>query len=154
MYGPAATAVEAVAAWLGGTPMAWIAFWIKVVNGICFVAVAALLDRLAGPDQERRARAALLWGVNPLMLFWMVVGAHTDLLAVLPLLLALLAGRTLRKPLPGGRAALAAAATGVLAGIVIAVKVTFAGPVAGLAAGLRYVVPGRAQMHPGCAHEF
>lgn len=71
------------------------------------------------------------------MLFWMVVGAHTDLLAVLPLLLALLAGRTLRKPLPGGRAALAAAATGVLAGIVVAVKVTFAGPVAGLAAGLQ-----------------
>src|SRR6201986_4514057 len=110
VYGPAATAVEAVAAWLGGTSMAWIAFWIKVVNGICFVAVAALLDRLAGPDQARRARAALLWGVNPFMLFWMVIGAHTDLLAVLPLLLALLAGRTLRKPLTGGRAALAAAA--------------------------------------------
>ena len=72
VYGPAATAVEAVAAWLGGTSMAWIAFWIKVVNGICFVAVAALLDRLAGPDQARRARAALLWGVNPLMLFWIV----------------------------------------------------------------------------------
>ena len=76
MYGPAATAVEAVAARLGGTSMAWIAFWIKVVNGICFVAVAALLDRLAGPDQARRARAALLWAVNPLMLFWMVIG-HT-----------------------------------------------------------------------------
>lgn len=143
VYGPAATAVEAVAAWLGGTSMAWIAFWIKVVNGICFVAVAALLDRLAGPDQARRARAALLWGVNPLMLFWMVVGAHTDLLAVLPLLLALLAGRTLRKPAAAGRAALAAAATGVLAGIAVAVKVTFAGPVVGLAAGLRYVVAGR-----------
>ena len=58
VYGPAATAVEAVAARLGGTSMAWIAFWIKVVNGICFVAVAALLDRLAGPDQARRARAS------------------------------------------------------------------------------------------------
>ena len=62
---------------------------------------------------------------------------------MLPLLLALLAGRTLRKPLAGGRAALAAAATGVLAGIAVAVKVTFAGPVAGLAVGLRYVVTGR-----------
>jgi hypothetical protein len=143
VYGPAATVVEAVAAWLGGASMAWIAFWIKVVNGICFVAVAALLDRLAGPDQARRARAALLWGVNPLMLFWMVIGAHTDLLAVLPLLLALLAGRTLRKPLTGGRAALAAAATGALAGVAIAVKVTFAGPVLGLAVGLRSVVTGR-----------
>ena len=130
MYGPAATAVEAVAARLGGTSMAWIAFWIKVVNGICFVAVAALLDRLAGPDQARRARAALLWAVNPLMLFWMVIGAHTDLLAVLPLLLALLAGRTLRKPLAGGRAALAAAAAGIAGGAIV------------LAAG--YAVAGRA----------
>ena len=144
VYGPAATAVEAVAAWLGGTSMAWIAFWIKVVNGICFVAVAALLDRLAGPDQARRARAALLWAVNPLMLFWMVVGAHTDLLAVLPLLLALLAGRTLRKPAAGGRAALAAAATGVLAATAVAVKVTFAGPSWGSPPGCGTSLPGGA----------
>ena len=41
VYGPAATAVEAAAAWLGGAAMAWIAFWIKVVNGIAYIAVAA-----------------------------------------------------------------------------------------------------------------
>jgi len=142
VYGPAATVAEAVAARLGGTSMAWITFWIKAMNGICYVAVAAVLDRLAGPDAARRARAALLWAVNPLMLFWMVAGAHTDLLAVLPLLLALLAGRALREPAARGRAALAGAAAGVLAGIAIAVKVTFAGPVAGLAAG-RWLWPGR-----------
>jgi hypothetical protein len=136
VYGPAATAVEAVAAWLGGASMAWITFWIKVMNGACYLAVAAVVDRLAGPDPARRARAALLWAVNPLMLFWMVAGAHTDLLAVLPLMLALLAGRALRKRGSDGRAALAGAASGALAGIAIAVKVTFAAPVAGLAAGL------------------
>lgn len=136
VYGPAATAAEAAAAWLGGASMAWITFWIKVMNGACYVAVAAVLDRLAGPDPARRARAALLWAVNPLMLFWMVAGAHTDLLAVLPLMLALLAGRALRRPGAGGRPVPAAAAAGALAGIAIAVKVTFAGPVAGLAAGL------------------
>jgi hypothetical protein len=141
VYGPAATAVEAVAARLGGTSMAWITFWIKVMNGVCYIAVAAVLDRLAGPDPARRARAALLWAVNPLMLFWMVAGAHTDLLAVLPLLLALLAGGKLRGK--DGRTALAAALSGMLAGIAIAVKITFAGPVAGLAAGLRHVVTGR-----------
>ena len=81
VYGPAATAVEAAAAWLGGAAMAWIAFWIKVVNGIAYIAVAAMIDRLAGPDPARRVRAALLWAVNPLMLFWMVAGALTDLLA-------------------------------------------------------------------------
>jgi hypothetical protein len=143
VYGPAATALEAAAAWLGGTSMAWIAFWIKVLNGVCYVAVAAVLDRLAGPDPARRARAGLLWAVNPLMLFWMVAGAHTDLLAALPLTLALLAVRTLRKPGAGGRVALAAGVAGVLAGIAIAVKVTFAAPVAGLAAGLWQAVTRR-----------
>ncbi len=143
VYGPAATAMEAAAAWLGGTSMAWITFWIKVMNGACYVAVAAVLDRLAGPDPARRARAGLLWAVNPLMLFWMVAGAHTDLLAVLPLMLALLVGRTLRKPGAGGRAALGAGVAGALAGIAIAVKVTFAGPVAGLAAGLWHAISGR-----------
>ena len=136
VYGPAASAAEAVAAWLGGASMAWITFWIKVMNGACYIAVAAVVDRLAGPDPARRARAGLLWAVNPLMLFWMVAGAHTDLLAVLPLMLALLAGRALRKPGTEGRAALAGAVSGVLAGIAVAVKVTFAAPVAGLAAGL------------------
>ncbi len=140
VYGPAATAVEAAAAWLGGTSMAWITFWIKVMNGACYVATAAVLDRLARPDPARRARVALLWAVNPLMLFWMVAGAHTDLLAVLPLMLALLAGRASRAR---ARVAFAAGASGVLAGIAIAVKVTFAGPVAGLAAGLQHAVSGR-----------
>jgi len=143
VYGPAATALEAAAAWLGGTSMAWITFWIKVINGACYVALAVVLDRLAGPDPARRARAAVLWAVNPLMLFWLVDGAHTDLLAALPLMLALLAGRTLRQPGVGGRAAVAAGIAGALAGIAIAVKVTFAGPVAGLAAGLWQPVTGR-----------
>jgi hypothetical protein len=136
VYGPAATALEAAAAWLGGASMAWITFWIKVMNGACYVAVAVVLDRLAGPDPERRARAAMLWALNPLMLFWMVAGAHTDLLAVLPLMLALLAARKLRKSEAGGRVALAAGVAGALAGIAVAVKVTFAAPVAGLAVGI------------------
>ena len=59
VYGPAATAVEAAAAWLGGTSMAWIAFWIKIANGISYVAVAVVLDRLAGSDPARRARVAV-----------------------------------------------------------------------------------------------
>ena len=143
VYGPAATALEAAAAWLGGTSMAWIAFWIKVINGACYVAVAAALDRLAGPDPTRRARAGLLWAVNPLMLFWLVAGAHTDLLAAAPLMLALLAARTLRKPGAGGHPALAAGVAGALAGIAIAVKVTFAAPAAGLAAGWWQASPGR-----------
>jgi len=146
VYGPAATAMETVAAWLGGASMAWITFWIKAINGVCYLAVAVALDRLAGPDPARRARAALLWAVNPLMLFWMVAGAHTDLLAVLPLTLALLAVRALRRQGEGqetGRPALAAVVAGALAGIAVAVKVTFAAPVAGFALALWRVVSER-----------
>lgn len=145
VYGPAATAMETVAAWLGGASMAWITFWIKAMNGVCYLAVAVALDRLAGPDPARRARAALLWAVNPLMLFWMVAGAHTDLLAVLPLTLALLAVRALRRMGQGadGRPGLAAGVSGALAGIAVAVKVTFAAPVAGLAVGLWQLVSAR-----------
>jgi hypothetical protein len=143
VYGPAATALEAAAAWLGGAAMAWIAFWIKVMNGAAYIAVAVVIDRLAGPDPARRVRAALLWAVNPLMLFWMVAGAHTDLIAVLPLLLALLAARALRGRGGGIGAALGGLAPGILAGIAIAVKVTFAGPAAGLAAGLWQAAGGR-----------
>ncbi|HEY5400469.1 MAG TPA: polyprenol phosphomannose-dependent alpha 1,6 mannosyltransferase MptB [Trebonia sp.] len=143
VYGPAATALEAAAAWLGGTSMAWITFWIKVLNGVGYVAVAVALDRLAGADPARRARAGLLWALNPLMLFWMVAGGHSDLLAALPLMLALLAARTLRQPGAGRRPALAAGVAGALAGIAIAVKVTFAAPLAGLAVGLWQGLNGR-----------
>jgi hypothetical protein len=142
VYGPAATAVQAVAAWLGGTSMAWITFWIKVANGISYIAVAAVLDRIARQDPARRARVAVLWTVNPLMLFWLVAGAHTDLLATLPLVLALLAARRVREGRPRRAdpavafAAAVAAVAGALAGIAIAVKVTFAATVPGLAAGL------------------
>jgi hypothetical protein len=133
VYGPVATAVEAAAAWLGGASMAWITFWIKVVNGVCYIAVALVLGRLAGPDPARRARVAVLWTVNPLMLFWMVAGAHADLLAVLPLLVALWVLRATWRWQSQVRSAWAAALAGALSGAAIAVKVTFAAPVAGLA---------------------
>lgn len=136
VYGPVATAVEAAAAWLGGTSMAWITFWIKVANGACYIATAVLLGRLAGPDPARLARVAVLWTVNPLMLFWMVDGAHADLLAVLPLVLALCALRAAWRRQAARQPAWAAGLAGVLAGAAIAVKVTFAAPAAGMAAAL------------------
>jgi hypothetical protein len=136
VYGPLATAVEAAAAWLGGASMAWITFWIKVLNGVCYIAVALVLGRLAGPDPARRARVAVLWTVNPLMLFWMVAGAHADLLAVLPLLVALWALRATWRWRSQVRSGWAAGLAGALSGAAIAVKVTFAAPVAGLAVAL------------------
>jgi len=145
VYGPVATAVEAAAAWLGGASMAWITFWIKVVNGACYLATAVVLGRLAGPDPARAARVAVLWTINPLMLFWLVDGAHADLLAVLPLVLALWVLRAACRWQAQRRRAWAGAIAGALAGAAIAVKVTFAAPAAGLAAGLWH---GRARQRP------
>lgn len=151
VYGPLATAVEAAAAWLGGASMAWITFWIKVVNGVCFVAVALVLGRLAGPDPARRARVAVLWTLNPLMLFWMVAGAHADLIAVLPLLVALWVLRATWRWRARDRSAWAAALAGALSGAAIAVKVTFAAPVAGLAVALwRRYPQGRRELMLAC----
>jgi hypothetical protein len=141
VYGPVATAVEAAAAWLGGASMAWITFWVKVASGACYLATAVVLGRLAGPDPARAARVAVLWTVNPLMLFWLVDGAHADLLAVLPLVLALWVLRAAWRA--QRRQAWAAALAGALAGAAIAVKVTFAAPAAGLAAGFWRARAGR-----------
>jgi Glycosyltransferase family 87 len=128
VYGPVATDVQAAAAWLGGASLGWIVFWLKAFNAAAFVATGAMLDRLAGTDRRARIRAAVLWTANPLMLFWMVGSGHADVLAVLFVTGAVFG---LSRMPAGARADLVA---GVLAGAAISVKVTYAIPVAGLAA--------------------
>lgn len=81
LYGPIATGEQYAAAWLGGTSVALIAFWLKLWNAIVFAAVALGLDRLVRSDPARRARVHLLWTVNPLLIWTLVAGGHLDLLA-------------------------------------------------------------------------
>jgi hypothetical protein len=132
VYGPAATAVHALAGHLGGASMAWIVFWLKLFHATAFLATAYMLHRLTGPDRAARTRAALLWTLNPVMLFWMVGSGHADVLAVAFLVGAVFAV----KGRPGLVLGLLA---GSLAGAAVAVKATFALPVLGLAiAGLRH----------------
>jgi hypothetical protein len=57
-------------------------FWLKVWNGLAFLATALALDRLVGPDRGRRVRAHLLWSLNPLMLWAGLAGGHADILGV------------------------------------------------------------------------
>jgi hypothetical protein len=78
VYGPVATAEEWVAAELGGTSMARITFWLKLLTSIAFGAVTLMLDRVLRPDPARRLRAHLLWTVNPLLLWEIVAGGHID----------------------------------------------------------------------------
>ncbi len=126
VYGPVATATEWAASRLGGSSMAWTIFWLKVWNGAAFALGALALDRMAGPDAARRARAHLLWTLNPLLLWHLVAGGHVDGLAAGLAVTALWAG------LRAGRAASRlggfglGAAAGVLLGAAVAVKAPFA----------------------------
>jgi hypothetical protein len=81
VYGPLATASEAAAAALAGPSPARTVFWLKAWNGLAYLAVALALDRLLRRDRAGRARAHLLWTVNPLMLLAVMGGGHIDGLA-------------------------------------------------------------------------
>lgn len=121
VYGPVATAMQWAAAELGGTSMAWIVFWIKLGNGIAFVATGAGLVWLAGRDRARQARACLLWAASPLMLFWLVGSGHVDVMLALLLVLALIVIRS-----SYGLSVVGGAVTGIIVGTAMAIKTPFA----------------------------
>ena len=81
LYGPLATAAQWGAAKLGGTSIGRIIFWLKLLLAVAFGAIALTLDRLLRGDPAARARAHLLWSVNPLMLWAVLGGGHIDGLA-------------------------------------------------------------------------
>ncbi|MGH3225333.1 MAG: hypothetical protein ACRDPY_42730, partial [Streptosporangiaceae bacterium] len=141
VYGPVATGAEWVAAELGGTSLAHIIFWLKLLEALSFCAVMWILDRLLRPGQDEamRLRAHLLWSVNPLLLWEIVAGGHIDGLAVAFGLLGIVAlrarprrdaaapdaaapdaGHRLRIGLAG------AAMSGLLIGIAAGIKVEYA----------------------------
>src|SRR5581483_9439550 len=93
VYGPVATAAEWVAAKLGGTSLAHITFWLKLLEALCFGVVAFVLDRMLRNDPARRLRAHLLWTVNPLLLWEIVASGHIDGLSAVFGLLGIVALR-------------------------------------------------------------
>jgi alpha-1,6-mannosyltransferase len=78
LYGPLATFEQQAAAHLGGASAARIVFWLKLWNAIVFGGMVLLLDRLLRSDPARRARAHLLWSVNPLVLWALVAGGPSS----------------------------------------------------------------------------
>ena len=95
--------------------------WLKLWNAIAFIGVMLGLDRLLHADPARRARAHLLWSVNPLMLWALIAGGHLDVLAAAAALLGLTA---LRARGPGARPA-AALAAGMLVGVAADFMLTY-----------------------------
>ncbi len=116
VYGPVATAFQAVASAIGGSNLrdtVWVWQWLLV---LAWVGVRFLLLKLAADDRGRR-RVDVLWTFNPLAFATLVLGAHVDLLAGAFVLGALWAMR--RNPLAAGVFVGAAFATKVTYGVVL-----------------------------------
>jgi hypothetical protein len=128
LYGPLATVEQATAAILGGSSAARITFWLKVWNALAFAMVVLGLDRLLRADPAGRARAHLLWSLNPLLLWGLVAAGHVDGVAAAVGFLALalvgpgLVGRGQAGRNPGVPTGLA----GALIGMATDIKITFA----------------------------
>jgi hypothetical protein len=137
-YGPAATAEQYLAAWLGGASAARIVFWLKLANAVAFGAVAYTADRLLRSDPARRLRAHLLWTVNPLLIWQLIAAAHLDVLAAAAGLLGLvIAGGWPALPPTGHPLLGRVVAGGALIGLAADIKITFALFGLGLAWALR-----------------
>jgi len=120
VYGPLATAEERAAAGLGGASAQQIVLWLKLWNAIVFAAVAVGLDRMLRSDPARRARAHLLWSLNPLVLWGIVASGHVQGMATAASFfgLALLRSRQAPgQPERSGPGLLPALAAGVLVGV-------------------------------------
>jgi hypothetical protein len=135
LYGPLATTEQWAAAGLGGTSAARIVFWLKLWDAIAFGAVALALDRMLRSDPARRARAHLLWTVNPLLLWVLVAAGHLDLLAAAAGFFGL---AVLRKQGPADQPGpLRGLAAGLLVGAAADVKIIYVLFGVGLAWGAR-----------------
>ena len=117
VYGPVATAEQGLASLVGGSSLHTTVLVLMLLNGAAFLGTGLLLHRLLRGDRSRQVRAALLWSLNPLLLYELVAGAHLDTVAV-----ALgVAGLAVVRRRSGG-----AFAAGVLVGAAVAVKLPLA----------------------------
>ncbi|MEZ0073708.1 hypothetical protein ABH927_003058 [Planotetraspora sp. GP83] len=119
VYGPVATAVQALAAEIGGESLWLTVFVMALANAAAFIATALLLHRFTRHDPVRQRRAALLWTANPLVVYQLAAGMHLDTLAIAFVVAALVV-----RPGRPGSGVLAGWGSGVLLGLGIAVKVT------------------------------
>ncbi len=117
VYGPLGTLLMRVASMIGGSSLRVTVFVLAVVGALAYVGAALLIDRLAGRSEGQRPRAAVLWAVNPILLYELVGGVHLDVEAVALAVAALLIAAR------GGVGSTFLA--GALAGAAVAVKAPF-----------------------------
>jgi hypothetical protein len=119
VYGPLATAIQALASLAGGTSVRLTVFVLGLGNLAAFAGTALLLHRMTRQHPAWQLRAALLWAAYPLLLQVLVAGGHVDSQAVV-------FGVAAVAVMSGAGSGPRAAAAGVLVGLGFAVKVTIA----------------------------
>ncbi|MEU7914395.1 polyprenol phosphomannose-dependent alpha 1,6 mannosyltransferase MptB [Microbispora bryophytorum] len=111
LYGPVATAVQALASHVGGDSVRLTVFVMALVNAAAFVATGLLLHRATAGDPVRQRRAALLWTANPLIVYELVAGMHLDTVAIA----FVVAGLVARRGVPLGLGVAVKATVGLVA---------------------------------------
>ena len=139
VYGPLTTATQALASTVGGTSVAATVFVLSLINAAAVVGTGLLLVRMRRGAPAAQARTALLWGLNPLVLWALVAGAHVDAVAAALGVGALAAVR--RSPL----------AAGALVGVAISVKLPMLLYAAALLWPLRHRAGDAARVAAGAA---
>jgi hypothetical protein len=128
VYGPVATAVQAAVAELGGGSLRLTVWFWQLVAGASFLVTGLLLTRLARAPATR-ARVAVLWTLNPLLLGVLVGGAHLDVLSAVAAVACLALG--VRSVPPSTRFLAMQLAAGLALGVAAGSKLPYAA--AGLA---------------------
>ena len=141
VYGPLATAIQALASLAGGTSARLTVFVLGLATLVAFSGTALLLHWMTRDHPAWQLRAALLWAANPLLLQVLVAGAHVDSQAIVfgVAAVAVMSGRggqgglggRVAPPSAGGSGGVVppasrAALAGALVGLGFAVKVTIA----------------------------
>lgn len=114
VYGPITTWLQTLASWIGGESAHTTVFVMTALGAVAYLITGTLLRRLAGDDQLRQTRVALLWTINPVLLFIAVNSGHADTWGIAFAVAALAALAKRRWIL-----------TGVLVAAACAVKITF-----------------------------
>jgi len=143
VYGPLATGTQRAASQLSGPSPARTLFWLKAWNALAYLAIVAALDLLLRSDAAGRARAHLLWALNPLMLLAVMAGGHVDGLAAAAGVVGVLAIKR--------RTFFNALLAGILVAAAVAIKAPFALFGAGVAWAARRSPPALAGAALGAA---
>ena len=122
VYGPLATWVQQLAAWLGGLNPSATVHYLMIFNGIVFLAVGYFLLKTA----DDPVRATLMWVANPVLVQQLVAGGHLDTYAAAATVVGVQIAR-------GGRGGWRYLAAGAAVGVACAFKINAGLVGAGLA---------------------